>query len=241
MKKQSLTEHKPVGCFKILLWIFLSFMAITIVISIATWIFGPSKEERKERTEIRKQKAVQDSIEQIKKDSIAFINATGKLTESLKLEINSADKADFSTYRGTIEKMQLEILLFNNWRELIAKGKNSNEENIQLAQKLQEKVGKIQAREFPILRKEYVNITNKLMWEHDIEVSISSNNSEINFTGGVFAANRNKKEFQENIHSVLKQFRFKKANYRWFSGDRKNTYWNVYSGKDSDLVELDFD
>jgi len=58
----------------------------------------------------------------------------------------------------------------------------------------------MQTKEFPILRKEYGKIIANKMWENDIEVTtIGTGRRYINFSGGIFAANKNKKEFQTQV------------------------------------------
>ncbi|ADV48762.1 hypothetical protein Celal_1450 [Cellulophaga algicola DSM 14237] len=95
-------------------------------------------------------------------------------------------------------------------------------------------------REFPILRKEYAKIIAKKIWENDIDVTSSSRgNRYINFSGGVFAANKNKQEFQEQVNEVLKMFRFNQSRYRWYKGADEYTYYTIYEGKDSDLMSFD--
>jgi vacuolar-type H+-ATPase subunit I/STV1 len=161
--------------------------------------------------------------------------------EQLKREIESINEGvDFSSYRGTIDALQLEIALFATWTKIIEDAEIYEDEAINnLTQQLKSKVASIQIREFPILRKEYTKIVASKLWENDIEVSSNgTGNRYINFTGGVFAANKNKKDFQNEIHEILTMFRFNQARYRWYEGQDKYTYWSVYEGKDSDLVDF---
>ncbi len=145
---------------------------------------------------------------------------------------------DFSIYRGTVESLQLELILLGVWANIIIKGENSDDPVIQkLAKQLMPKVVNLQVREFPKLRNEYAKIAAKTMWVNDIEVySNGTNNKNINFTGGIFAANNNKKDFQSTVREVLKMFRYNQARYRWYKGADEYTYWTIYEGKDSDLV-----
>lgn len=160
-----------------------------------------------------------------------------KLKEQLQLEISSIDKGvDFSIYNGSVEALQMEIDLFHQWTKLYYKGKNSDDtENQKLAQQLINRVSRIQSNEFPRLRKEYSNIASKLMWENDIKVSSSgTGNKYITFTGVIFAANKNKQEFHNEMNDVLKKFRFNQARYKWFDQASEYTYGTIYEGSDSD-------
>ena len=162
-----------------------------------------------------------------------------KLKEQLQLEIASIDKGvDFSLYNGSVEALQMEIDLFHQWTILYYKGKNSDDPEIQkLAQQLINRVSRIQSNEFPRLRKEYANTASKLMWENDMKVSSSgTGNKYITFTGVIFAANKNKQEFHNEMNDVLKKFRFNQARYKWFDQASEYSYWTVYKGSDSDLL-----
>ena len=78
------------------------------------------------------------------------------------------------------------------------------------------------------------------MWENDIEVSANGTGKQyINFTGGIFAANKNKKEFQTQVQKVLNMLRFKQARYRWYKGESEYTYYKMYEGKDSEPVTFE--
>jgi hypothetical protein len=165
-----------------------------------------------------------------------------KQKEQLEREIKSVnDGVDFSTYRGTVVALQMELMLFGTWANIITEGENSDDPEIQkLVNQLKQKVANMQIKEFPKLRKEYANIVAKKMWENDIEVtSNGTNNKYINFSGGIFAANKNKQDFQNEVNEVLKMFRFNQSRYRWYKGAAKYTYWTIYEGKDSDLVVFD--
>ncbi len=135
----------------------------------------------------------------------------------------------------------MELVLFGYWADIIKKGENSDDPEIQkLAKQLKSKVVNLQVREFPRLRKEYADVAAKKMWENDIEVYANgTGNRYINFTGGLFAANKNKKVFQEQLHEILTMFRFNQSRYRWYKGADEYTYWTIYEGKDSDLVTFD--
>ncbi|THD66824.1 hypothetical protein E7Z59_13680 [Robertkochia marina] len=174
-------------------------------------------------------------------DSLNSISELNNQKDQLEKEIESlSDGFDFSPYKGTIEALQIEIAMFGAWGDMINEGEDSENPEIQeLAKTLKSKVVKIQSREFPRLRKEYTEIASNKMWENDIEVfSNGSKSKYINFTGGVFAANRNKKEIQEQIHEALKMFRFNQSRYRWYEGEDEYTYYTIYEGKDTDLVKL---
>ena len=158
--------------------------------------------------------------------------------ELLEREIKSIDKGIKFANGNTIDELQMDIVLFATWSKIIKEAEESEETEIKdLGKKLKSKVSQIQIREFPNLRKQYAKIVANKMWENDIEVYANGTGKKyINFTGGVFAANKNKKDFQIQVQEILKIFRFKQARYRWYKGEDEYTYYTMYEGKDSEPV-----
>lgn len=163
-----------------------------------------------------------------------------KQKEQLEREIKSIDTGIKFANGSSIEELQIDLILFASWAKIIQEATESNNLEIQnLGKKLNSKVTKIQIKEFPNLRKKYAKIISNKIWEHDIEVYLNGTGKRyINFTGGIFAANKNKKDFQNQIHEALKMFRFKQSRYRWYKGESEYTIWSIYEGKDSDPVSL---
>lgn len=164
-----------------------------------------------------------------------------EIKEQLDREISSIDKGiDFTSYKESIESIQLELVLFQVWAKKINEAKSSNNNDIkELGEKLETKVKKIQVSEFPKLRKAYGKIVAKKLWVENIEVEVFGNNSKtIQFTGGIFANNKNKQETQETLSEMLNFLRFKKANYKWYEYDDEYTYYDLDSKNDNEIVEL---
>lgn len=175
-------------------------------------------------------------------NTIDTLTEDEKNIRQLKNEIKSiSEGVNGSKYRETIESLQIEIVLFAAWADIITNNISSeNQEIASLAKELKSKVEKVQVAEFPLIRKRYSEIVANKLWEHDVYIDvIGKSRRTLNITGGIFAANKNIKEFQENIHSLLQQFRFNQTRYRWYKGADEYDYYTIYEGKDSDLVILD--
>lgn len=88
------------------------------------------------------------------------------LISQLEKEIESINNnIDFSTYRGTVDALHLELALFGAWAQVVQDGENSKDTKAnQLASKLRSAIGRMQTKEFPILRKEYGKLVSKKMW-----------------------------------------------------------------------------
>jgi rRNA maturation endonuclease Nob1 len=232
-------SKKPTKLKVLLWWLLINFI---IVITFSLLLSNENNDSHPVDENKEEIKSNIDDDNTIQKNQIIVEETEDeKIKEQLLREIESIDKGiDFSTYHNAskIEILQLELALFNAWASTIKNGEVSGDVEVQgLAKKLKIKVSNIQIKEFPLLRKQYVKIMAKLLWEEDIEVSANGTSSKyINITGGIFAANKNKQDFQNTIHEVLKQFRFNQSRYRWYKGDDQYTYYTIYEGKDSDLV-----
>lgn len=169
------------------------------------------------------------------------LNTPEKTKEQLKRELASFDKPfDNSTYKGSILSVQMGLVLFAAYADIIKEGKEStDEENKKLADQLEKKVAARQTKEFPTLRKRYAEVAGEKLWESDVYVSTSgANNSVINLTGGLFASNKNIAETQKTLIDILTQFRFKEVRYRWYKGADEFTYYKLETPKDSEPVDF---
>lgn len=189
--------------------------------------------EKKKESDKKEQEAIEKREKEEKEKE-----EREKLTKQLEREIESVDKGiDFDKYKGSIQELTIGIALFNTWATIISNGENSSvKKDKDLAKRLKYKISKIQTKEFPKIRKAYGKLMAKKLWEHDITVTTSgSRNQRINFVGGMFAANKNKKQFQEEIHENLYLYRFDRSNYRWYKGQDEYTYYKISSPSDKEV------
>ena len=197
--------------------------------------------EKKGKTDLESNQP-DTTIKLIKATPAAPINDKGtELNNQLKVEIAGFDKPfDANTYRNSIENLQLEIVLFNLWANIVNEGKNSaDKENQKLAVELLNKASTRQVKEFPKIREAYKEIAAKKLWENDIYISTEgATNSIINLTGGFFATNKNIAETQKTISEILTQFRFKEVRYRWYKGSDEFTYYKLETPKDSEVITV---
>lgn len=134
---------------------------------------------------------------------------------------------------------EVEYSYFTEFSNDIKDGEKSNNSELKkLASDLKEKVILLQIKSFPSMRKRYANALGKELWEKDIYVSLEGNNNTIiNFTGGLYAANKNIQDSQELFNEILTKLRFKEVRYRWYKGAEEFTYYKLEVPKDNVLVE----
>lgn len=206
------------------------------------------KKKAKEIADFKKQKEqrVEDSIKQekqrIAKEKAEIAERESKRDEQieqLNREIASIKKGvDFSTYRGTVDALQMELVLFGTWANLIEESEKYEDKEIQkLTKDLKNRVIRLQRSEFPKMRANYAKIFGEKLWRENIKVRANGTGKRyINFTGGLFASNANKEDFQKTISEGLRLYRFKQSRYRWYEGDDEYTYWEMETKSDSELV-----
>lgn len=163
------------------------------------------------------------------------------LIEQLNREIASIDKGiDFTEYQESIESIQIGIAIFGAWSKIINEAATSENHEIKnLGIELEKKTKRVQIREFPNFRKAYGKIVNKKLWVENIETEVfGKGNRTIQFTGGIFANNKNKQETQSALSEILHMLRFKRANYKWYKYDDEYTYYEIESKNDDELVSF---
>lgn len=171
-----------------------------------------------------------DSLQLIQKSKDSL-----KLIENRNLLNTDIVDVDFSNAK-TIDELYSVLTLWETYSKSIEEGLKSNDNQTRkLAKILQNKLESKQKRDFPKLRKKYCEIFSNKVWEDNMYISISGNNSIINITNGLFASNSNIAESNRMLSDILTQFRFKEVRYRWYEGADEYTYYKLPSLNDNDL------
>ena len=128
---------------------------------------------------------------------------------------------------------------FSKWVEIVDASDNyslSLEEKETL-DKFKKKIISVQVAAFPKLRDAYGPAVREKLWEDDMSArTIGAGYRIIEFVGGTFAANRNKKAWQTEVREVLYKLRFTQSRYKWYKGDNEYTYYDMEPPKDNQLV-----
>lgn len=172
-------------------------------------------------------------------DSTSEFDSRKVLEDKLVKELNDIDSFDGSDF-NTIEKLKVELALLQSWSNLIKEGVNSDDRRLmKLSNDLKFKVERLQVKEFPKMRLRFASVLKKELWTDNIEVAIGGNaNSTLTFTGGIFANNANKQEYQSSLTEIFNLLRFKRINYKWYKYDDEYTYYNLETSRDNALLTL---
>lgn len=169
---------------------------------------------------------------QEQKDSI-YSAAVYERFEDIEKAVNS-DKG-MSSFPSR-EAIDIRILTL---REYTSRAYSSDFDNFQdlkpKAKKLQTKVRKLKATEYPKMRRDFGKVFDEMMWEYDIDVFVKgSNNSIIEVVGSLFAANKNIKFVHEKMQERLVELKFKRAQYKWSKYDDEYTYYTLSPSTDTE-------
>lgn len=192
-----------------------------------------------------------DDTSRLKKEADVFLNKAKEeqkeaikqqTIEQLKREIEAIKKGiDYSSYRGDNKQLQIELVLFGTWNKVVEKGLElKDDEATKLSNQLRKLIEKEQIKEFPILRKEFVKWLKNSLWEKNVEViGKGSGNKDIRFKATAFVNNKNIKDFQTDMSSIFKNFRFRNTEYLYSDFQSNYTYYENYKGKDGDAFVVD--
>lgn len=161
--------------------------------------------------------------------------------EQVDRELESLRTFDGSKYRSTKDEIQIEVVLFGAWANLVHEASEytlTASERARVNQ-LRERVAQVQAREFPRMRAAWARILANAMWEHDMIVSSGGEaNRTLRLTSVIFASNSNIAEIQRTVHEQLNLLRFKRVEYRWYRGADEYTYYSVETPADRAVREI---
>lgn len=178
----------------------------------------------------------ESDVQLIDSSNVEVLVKEPTLTEKLEKEIAGIDTLKLDVFRGSVQSVNMEVALFNVWKAMIKEGLSSDTTS-QLANKLKKRVVSIQAKEFPALRAEYGKALDEVLWEHNIDVSVSGSKKDIiTFTGGAFAANKNIKSFQEQLWQNLHDLRFKQVRWKWYKGQDDYQYNKLETERDNHVL-----
>lgn len=104
------------------------------------------------------------------------------------------------------------------------------------AEKLRDKILKVQVLEFPDLRQDYVDSKKDILHQQSIEIALSGDKKDVlTFEGALFESKKNKKKFMENINQIIRDLRFHQVVYKWADEKDGNSVFKVDSKKDSEI------
>lgn len=82
----------------------------------------------------------------------------------------------------------------------------------------------------------YKNNLKEKLWENNVDIILSGDDyDKLIFVGGIFANNKNKKEFQATIEPIVKSLRFKFIEYKWYKYDTDGKIYELNTLKDNEI------
>ncbi len=103
----------------------------------------------------------------------------------------------------------------------------STPEVVKLMDKNSVKAKKILPEVMRFWRKRYVSDLSDKLWEENIYVECPNGGTTITFIGAIFASNKNIKQWQEQVGSLLGEMGFKQVRYKWIKHADDYTYYDL--------------
>ena len=115
--------------------------------------------------------------------------------------------------------------------------KDSHDEAIDAKRKeLEQKIIKVQAKEFPELRGAYVASKKEVLGQEHIDIALSGDKKDVlTFTGQMFEPKKTQKDFMKNIHEIVYDLRFKKIVYKWSPNQKDIADYEIDSKSDTEI------
>ena len=161
-------------------------------------------------------------------------------SEKIKREIDGFSNGfDPLVYIDNRDSILIGLALFSVWATMIEEGEELDLNSAQEEQRtiLRQKIIEAQVETFPKFREAYGPILDKNLWEFDIDArSFGKNRKTIEFVGGIFAANRNIKEFHILWRETFQNLRFEQIRYKWFDEASEYTYFDINPPADNELI-----
>jgi hypothetical protein len=140
-------------------------------------------------------------------------------------KINNGKEADLDKVRAMLVLIDAMADSLNNARlskQILSK------DDVTYVKGIEKRLSTFQKRMLPGLRISFKERSRELLWEHDIYVRVyGKNNTIVEFSGAVFAANANIKSVHEQVGDVLQKLRFKQARFKWYKGANEYTYYDL--------------
>jgi len=186
-----------------------------------------------------------DSLIVVQKEKQIVLDSIAR--EKDKIRLDSIEILNLKTHIDNIKKYKREKCYYVNclreqmndfyeWSKFFYQANYYSNEAKQLKDKFEVSLRNLQIKEFPIMRAEFASISKDGLWEDDITLKNYGNKkTTIEFIGGFFSRNRNIKNFHSSFERALREFRFKKAIYKWSKYSDEYTYYNLSTKDDSKI------
>jgi hypothetical protein len=147
--------------------------------------------------------------------------------------------AAVTSFRSTTEVLVSLEGLHGMWVAVDRGSRSSDGAIRKSAEAVSAQMVRVQAIQFPRLRRAWTKAAATALWEGDVEVScIDQACRTVQFVGGVFAANANKKKANDTLGPVLRQLRIKQARFKWIKSEGQYTYWDYDTPKDTEVRSI---
>lgn len=101
---------------------------------------------------------------------------------------------------------------------------------------LKDKIIQIQTKQFPELRKLYVQSKESVLKQENIQIAASGERSDIlAFTSEKFAPKQSQKSFLKTINEIVHELKFSKVIFKWSADSKDSKEYKISSKSDTEI------
>lgn len=208
-------NNKPKRKIPIWVWLVASF----VLFMVFSMIFG----ELDEREKIEESRGKVPTKEEWTADLMNELDFQSQYTDSvLKRAKRTKAPQMLSGYVSDMRSIADKEITDSTYMEVY-----DSDEVKSLMEKNSAKARKVLPELLKIRRAEYVRQLKDKLWEENIDVKTSNGGTTIIFIGGVFAINKNIKNWETELEPALIDMGFKRVEYKWIPSAPEYTYYDL--------------
>lgn len=196
-------------------WILIVFAAICVLGAIFGEEDKTAQSEKKQEQGITKEEWTARLMEdlQIQSEYLDSIMPRAKSTTATSMLLGYINDATKMADKTIEDSLYMDVYSTEEVKNLMDKNSSS-------AKKILPELKKV-------CRSQFAKQLKDKLWEENIDIKTSNGGTTITFIGGIFASNKNIKNWHEKIAPTLSEFGFKQANYKWIEHDTEYTYYTI--------------
>jgi hypothetical protein len=173
-----------------------------------------------------------------RKVTSGIVYSSADRAADIKDKLREIENFSSNVGRGDVSYLMAEVDIFNEAAPYTKPTDTAGKEEKKYCAQLKKKLQALQIKEFPKLRKDWIEYSKNLLWKHNIDVSsLGNKNKNVLFVGGYFADNANIQQTYEQLRPALAKLRFKRIVFRWYKDADDGTQYVMYTDSDDAIIE----
>ncbi|MDJ1500512.1 hypothetical protein [Xanthocytophaga agilis] len=141
---------------------------------------------------------------------------------------------NLARYKTSKDSILMEVDLFDYWDIRITDGELSDDpEEQKLALVLRSKLLPLRLKEFPLMRKAWVDLLNQKLRKQGIEASIRGKDTRtIRFVGALLHYSYDEEDLYDSLEYAMQSLRFNNYEYLWYESQKDYLHYQTKTSPD---------